>query len=811
MRQQRRRAISRWARICGIVGLLAGATAGCSDDSAPTSAPDAASAMDATTATDATPDASTDDPLASVDPLVGTGGLLANLASGSPAATAPLGLVKAGPDTTNGKSQPGFSHCSGYNHNDKYTLGFSHNRLHGTGIPDYGNVLMLPTDAMSPAKATRYGRRVDLDHGSEAVQAGRYGVQLHNPEIAVELTATERCALHRYRFAPGTAEGTVIVDAAAVQADGRSRGGKVQIDRKAGLLVGENWTHGPFSGRYDGYRVHFRVQFDRPLSGGGVWGSEVEVGGALQGVLLPSADATETTADPARFGAWATFDLQGAAGAAGATPQAHEVRAKVCLSYVDDAGVDAAMAQELPDWDADAALARTQALWRAQLGRVRVQGADPTTRKRLFTALYHALQMPTLWGDVDGRYRGFDRDIHSAKDWRYVTDLSLWDTFRTAHPLYALLFPEVQRDALRSLVAMRQQGGWVPRWPMGGGEGGSMIGAHGASVAADTVVKGLAVPGRCDFDVATLYDGLAETMSGPLPPGAYGDLGGIESFHEKGYVSRESSSGSVSRTLEYAYNCFCMAKLAEHLGRTADVAKWQACAGHYENLWDGETRFFRARYADGSFTEPFNPNLWSFDGNPEYVEGSAWQWSWFAPHDDAGLRALHGGDVAFAERLDFFLEQTSKDFSPLVPTTYYYHGNEPDIDAAWLFAGAGRPDLTQKWSRRVLTQMVDPSPDGIPGNDDAGTLAAWSVFATLGLYPRPGIPGYVLSLPLVDRAELDLPGGKTLIIEAPGAGDLPGALARTAGLPSWNGTKLSAYWLDHAALAEGGTLRWELD
>jgi predicted alpha-1,2-mannosidase len=801
--------------LAALLGTLAPAAAGCGAADDPLR-PDAGGAtVDASPDASASADAGVDssaDPLAAVDPFVGTGGLLGNLGSGSPAATAPLGLVKAGPDTTNGASQPAFSHCSGYNHNDKFLLGFSHNRLHGTGIPDYGNVLLLPTDAMTPAKATRYGRRVGLDHASERAEPGRYAVRLHAPEIDVEITATERCALHRYRFAASAGQGTVIVDAAAAQAAGRSRGGAVQLDRAAGLVAGEDWSHGAFSGRYGGYRVYFRVQFDRPLVGGGVWqGEGAGPGGALAGVLQPAADATATTADPAHFGAWATFDLGGARGASGAVPAPGEVRAKVCLSYVDAAGAAAAVAAELPDWDASAALARTQALWRALLGRVRVQGATATTRKRLYTALYHALQMPTLWTDVDGRFRGFDGAVHSATGWRYVTDLSLWDTFRTAHPLYALLFPEVQRDALRSLVAMRQQGGWVPRWPMGGGDGGSMIGAHAASVAADTVVKGLAAPGRCDFDVAALYEGLAETLSGPLPAGAYGGLEGIESFHAKGYVSRSAAGGSVSRTLEYAYGCFCMAQLAGHLGRAADVAKWTTCAGHYRNLWDAGTGFFRARHDDGNFTTPFDPNLWVFDGNPEYVEGSAWQWAWFAPHDDAGLRALHGGDAAFAARLDGFLSATSAEFNRVLPGPSYYHGNEPDIDAAWLLAGAGRPDLTQRWTRRVLTQMVEPTPDGIPGNDDGGTLAAWSVFATLGLYPRPGMPGYVLSLPLVDRAELDLPGGAVVVIEAPGAGALPEALARTAGAPTWRGGGVVGAWLAHGALPGGGVLRWVLE
>lgn len=743
--------------------------------------------------------------LNAVDPFIGTSGIIANLGNTSPAATAPLGMVKAGPDTSPSTVQPSFSHCSGYLHTDKWLLGFSHNRLHGTGIPDYGNVLLLPTNAMTPERATRYGRRVALDHDTEKASPGRYDVRLHAPEIDVSLVATPRCAIHRYRWtAPSEqgAKGVVLVDAAAAQAKGRSRGGAVTLNRKSGQITGWSHAHGAFSGRYGGYRVYFAVQFDAPVIGGGVWSGGVGDGGKSSDIppaLMPSVDATETSADPANFGAWAEFDVH----------KSQVIQAKVCLSYVDIAGAKAAMAKELPDWNLKAAQERTEQRWIGHLQRIEVSGATEETRVRLYTALYHTLQMPTLWTDVDGRYRGFDREIHEAKGFRYVTDLSLWDTFRTTHPLYALLFPEIQRDSLQSLAAMTQQGGYVPRWPMGGGDGGSMIGAHGASVAADSVAKGL-----LDFDVKTLYAGLKATMSAPLPPGAYGGLDGIKDFHKIGYVPRDDQSGSVSKTLEYAYNCACMATLAKAAGYPDDVAKWEGCAENYKNVWDAETGFFRARLKDGSFYSPFDPKVWHFDSNPEYVEGSGWQWLFFVPHDDAGLRGLFGGDATFTKRLEFFLKESADNFSHLIPSMYYYHGNEPDIDAAWLFIEAGKPARSQYWTRWITTHMVLNKPDGLPGNEDGGTLAAWTVFATLGLYPRPGLPHYVISCPLVDRAVLHLPGGD-LVVEAKGAGklepeDIDATLDQTIDATTWQGSVWQANIISHGQLKGGGTLQHTL-
>jgi len=710
--------------------------------------------------------------LLSVDPFIGTGFGGGNIGSCYPGATAPFGLVKASPDTGTAKAQPGFSHTAGYQYTDPYVLGFSHNHLHGTGIPDYGNVLLMPTDTMTPQKATRYGRKVALDHSLEVASPGYYAITLPDPQIRVEMVATTHCAQHRYTFTGSSR--TVLLDASASEGDGHSKGGALTIDAKNGIVRGWNHNNGNFSGRYDGYDVWFEARFGQPVLGFGTW----------NGAQL-AQDSTAVTAseDPAHFGAWLTFNLSA-------------VEVQVCLSYVDAAGASEAMKTELPGWDFEATKQATQAAWQKELGKFELQGGTDDQRKSFYTAVYHSLQMPTIWSDVDGRYRGFDKQIHQTSGWHYVTDMSLWDTFRTTHPLYALVWPDVQRDALHSLAAMKTQGGYVPKWPMGGGEGGSMIGAHGASVAADSYLKGIT-----DFEIDTLYDGLKQILSGPLPPGAYAELGGIQDFIDKGFVNVDGESGSVSKTLEYAYDSFCMAEWAKALGKKDDAAMWASRAGNYKHLWDPKTQFFRAKHKDGSFTEPFDPRYWSFDGNPEYVEGSAWQWLWFVPHDEQGLRGLFGSDQAFVQKLEFFFAEAKLGFDFLLPTTFYYHGNEPDIDAAFLFSAAGRPDLTQKWSRWILETNYKTTPDGLIGNDDGGTLAAWYVFAALGLYPKPCVPGYSVTAPLFDKATVHLPGGD-LVVQATGAA-AGKVKVKTA---SWNGKVLTDMWLSHAEVAKGGTL-----
>ena len=709
-----------------------------------------------------------------VNPMIGTGGALFNLGSSLPGATAPFGLVKVSPDTSLGiaGSPPGFQHCAGYRYEDDHLYGFTHNHLHGTGAGDYGNVLLLPTVGMSDAKTTRDGYKTPFTHDNELSRTGYYAVTLTEPKVRAELTATTHCAHHRYQWLDKPAEGIVLIDAAAALLNGRSKGGTVTIDGTKGTVDGDTWNDGEFSGRYGGFKIYFTSRYNVPMAGGGTW---------VDGTTQDNRMTVSTDKEPASFGAYVKF----------ATASTPVVEFQVCLSYVSLDGARAAMAAEMPTWDFEGERAATEAAWEKELAKIEVKGGSPDDKINFYTAMYHVLQMPTIWTDVDGMYTGFDHKPHKAEGFTYVTDMSLWDTYRTENPLLALVWPEWQMATLKSLTAMVQQGGYVPKWSMGAGDTGSMIGEHAASTAADSYLKGLT-----DFDAETLWAGLKQTADGPLPSGSYGDRGCIQAYLDKGYCPADVDDGSVSKTLEYAFNDFCLSKMAAAMGKTEDADRYAKRAASWKNLWDGST-FFLPRKADGTFV-PTEVDVWTPEG---YVEGSVWQWSWFVPHDELGLQALFASKQAFVDKLTQFFQFSQDNFQFEMPNAYYFHGNEPDFHAPYMFIRAGRPDLTQKWARWVLQANYLNTPDGLSGNDDAGAMAAWYVFTAVGLFPWPCIPGYYITSPAFEQAVLHLKGGDVTIV-ATGTTQGKGYIKKA----TWNGKALDTLWIDHADLAKGGTL-----
>ncbi len=728
-----------------------------------------------------------------INPFIGTGGDLANVGSALPGATAPLGLVKASPDTTDKYgAPPTYQHCAGYWYPDSFMYGISHNHLHGTGAPDYGNILVTPTVGMSEDKTSKKRFFQPFTHEDEVAAPGYYAVTITDPAVRVEVTATTRCAHHRYRFLvppsptpagalDAPAPGVIVLNAAASLLDGRSAGGGVAVDPAGRIASG--WTHqiGPFSGRYGGFPVFFVARFHRDFNGFGTW---------LNSELREGQPEVQTFEDPASFGAWFEFD----------TTQDPVVEVQVCLSYTGVAGAMAALQSEMPGFDFEGTRAATEAAWEAEVSRFEVSGGSLDDKAVFYTSVYHVLQMPTIWSDVDGRYRGFDGEVHQADGWTYYTDMSFWDTFRTQHPLLTLMWPERQRDMMRSLAAMQREGGYVPKWPMGMGDSGSMIGQHGASVVADTWLKGVR-----DFDVDSLYASMKATANAPGPPGSYGNRDCFPWYTDPGlgYCPADRTSDAVSKTLEYAFNDFCLAELARSLGKAEDEALFRLRAKHYATLWDPDSGFFRPRNEDGTFVTPFVPDVW--DNGTYFTEGSAWQWLWFVPHDQVGLRALMGGDEKFVSRLSEFFMLARDHFSFVLPTPWYFHGNEPDLHAPFLFIEAGRPDLTQVWARWVLDTNYRNAWNGLVGNDDAGTLAAWYVFVASGLYPWPCVPGYYVTAPRFDRVVWHLPAGD-LVIEAPLASLGPVVVQEVR----WNGAPLPGYWLPHDEVARGGLLEFDL-
>ncbi len=735
-------------------------------------------------AADATATAAAPTPHADwVDPFIGTGMTLANIGSSYPGAARPFGLVKASPDTSNDAGMGAVSHCGGYQYIDPYIHGISHNHLQGTGVPDYGNLAVMPVVAADAAMTTRTGRRSPFSHASEEAHPGYYAVTLDGPQVRAEVTATAHCAQHRYRFLAAGKPGVLSLDLGAAIAKGRSTGGALNWDAEAGVWRGWTHNHGEFSGRYKGFDVFFVARFDRPAQQQGGW---------LDGVVLPGAASLTSQKDPTSLGLWAQFD----------TAVDQVVQLQVCLSYVDIQGAALALQQELPDWDFAARRQEALLHWEKDLGVVDVQGGSDAEKIIFYSSLYRALQLPTLWSDVDGRYRGFDGKVHTATGWRYYTDLSLWDTFRTENPLIVLLYPEVGRDVLRSLQAMAEQGGSLPKWPMGMGDTGSMIGQHSVSVIADTWLKD---PQGADIEL--LYGVSKQIAEGKLTPGLYGARDCVGDWLAQGWCAKDKTSGSVSKTLEYAFNDHCLARLATRLGKTSDATAFAARAQHYAKLWDPASQFFRARTSDGAFASGFDPLGWDFE-NAEYVEGTAWQWLWFVPHDPAGLRTLFGGEAPMLAKLQAFFELAKENFNFVLPSPYYFHGNEPDILAPALFHAAGRPDLADLWTRWVGDSSYTTAPDGLVGNDDAGTLSAWYVLAALGLMPRPCEPGFDLVAPRFAQATVRVPGHPEVIISAAGGAGSDGVT------PTWKAkgeaaaTPLPQRWIEQVQLRQGGALGW---
>jgi predicted alpha-1,2-mannosidase len=707
-----------------------------------------------------------------VDPFIGTGGLGYGTGSAFPGPQLPFGLARPGPDTSlAGGFAIGFAHCAGYNFEDTEVVGFSQTRMHGTGIVDYGAVSFMPTLGFTDAKAAPRGALQGLDKASETASPGRYAVTLKDG-IEVELTATRRVGLHRFTY-PAGEPAVVVLDLGRTLPNVDVVDATLAVDVDGAGVSGFMHVSGGYSNRAGGVKIFYAAQFSRPLAGHGVW---------QDGVVA----ADETTRQGQEIGAWFEF--------AGDEP----VVLGVGLSFVDEAHAAMNLAAEAPDLDFDAARAAAEAAWEQLLARVELYGDSERDFKVFYTALYHTLLMPTLASDGDGSYRGLDGEVHTA-DFDYYTDLSLWDTFRTQHPLLTLLFPEFQTDFMRSLARMARDGGWMPRWPLGTGYTGGMLGESATIVFADSYAKDLTIPAD-EIDLA--YAAMRETAMEPVPPGSpYPGRTGVLDYIDLGYVPLEAGGSSVSWTLESAYNDFALASLAADLGEDADVAMFSARAGNYRNTYDPVSQLMIGRHKDGTFTTDVDPLDWQ----DFYAEGDAMQYLWYAPHDLEGLAELMGGREVLLTRLREFFAASEAEVIDLMPQRYYWHGNEPDLHAAFIFSALGQPADSARWSRWISAERYDDTPAGLAGNDDAGTLSAWYVLAAAGLFPIAGTDYYLVGSPRFTRMTMHLPGGD-LVIDAPDTSSDAIYVADA----QLDGTPLTTARVLHSDLADGASLQFTM-
>lgn len=718
-----------------------------------------------------------------VNPFIGTGGWYWVCAHNFPGASVPFGMVRLSPDTWSTVFRRKALNTSGYYYPDNRITGFSHTRLAGTGATDGGHFRVIPAAGDHPWINYLEGNHLPFRHRDETAWPGYYSVKLQKPAVLAELTSTMRTGVHRYTFPKGVRP-QLLLDICSALGDKRAEEAKVTVNPQTGELEGEVRTYGTFSGRYEGIKVYFYARVDKPVAEATLWNGDSTLTGRLKG-------------EGSLLGVSLTFN---------AVEKEQQIGLKIGLSHVSIANARMNLEAETSGKSFDDIVAEAAHTWEEKLSLIRLEGGSEREKMIFYTALYRSFQMPTLFQDVNREYLGFDKQVHRAEDFNYYTDMSLWDTFRTLHPLYTLIAREEQRDMLVSLVKMKEQGGWLPRWPSGNGYTNSMLGSPADMVISESYQKGIR-----DFDVLSAYEGMKKVALGPVPPGSsFSGRRGIEHCRESGYCPSDKMSQAVSRTLEYAWADYAIALLADSLGFREDAALFYQLAGNYKNTWNPATKYFQPRDSEGNFQEPFKPLLLTYTDinkkhTDDYVEGSALQWRFAVPFDPGGLIGLFGGKDSFVAELESFFARSNPAMSRWYPGSCYWHGNEPDIHAAFLFNGAGRPGLTQKWSRWILDNKYDVTANGLDGNDDGATLSSWYIFGALGLYPIAGTDIYQLGSPLFRKAVVSM-GDKTLEIIA-GNYSPKNRYVRQVSL---NHKILDKWQVKHHELMEGGILRFEM-
>lgn len=654
-------------------------------------------------------------------------------------ANVPFGLVQLGPT----EPTRGWDWCSGYYYDDDELIGFGHMHLSGTGIGCLGDVAFLPVKDFKQT-STRF------KHEAEKVHPGYYSVQLTDPNVLVELTATERCGFHRYTFKNG-AKAQLALDLS--QCIGWDKLNDCLLTQESATrLTGFRRSNGWAADR----RIYFSIDFSQPVT--------VHRLDSMERVVVSVADNTKP------------------------------LLVKVALSPVSIDKAKLNMQAELAGWDFDAAVKSADEAWNRELARIEIQTNDRTKKRVFYTAMYHLMTSCSKFNDVDREYRGADGKVHKA-DFTNYTTLSLWDTYRAAHPLMTVAFPEMQRDFAQTFLNIYKQQGRLPVWHLMGSETDCMVGNPGAIVLADLTMKGFVE------DKELALEALKATQMK--------DIRSLGLLKKYGYIpwNLEPENETVAKALEYCAADDGVAKVAKLLGKKDDYEYFFNRSRSYKKYYDPETRFLRAVDTDGKFRLPFNPFFAEHRTN-DYTEGNAWQYTFLVPHDVKGLIKLFGSDKAFMSKLDslFFVEgwagdNASPDMSGM--TGQYAHGNEPSHHVIYMYNYAGRPDKAAPLLRKMLNEMYLDQPDGLSGNEDVGQMSAWYILSSVGLYQVDPVGGrFVIGSPLFDKATVNVGGGKTFTVVAKNNSD-KNIYVQSARL---NGKTLKNSYVDFNDIRRGGTL-----
>ena len=727
-----------------------------------------------------------------VNPIIGTNGMGHTF----PGACTPFGWVQLSPDTdtiphnVDGVYQKkAYEYCAGYQYRDKTIVGFSHTHLSGTGHSDLGDILLMPTVGdlqLNPGTAEQpeNGYRSRFNHSTEKATPGYYEVMLDDYGIKAQLTATPRTGVHKYTF-PKDKDGHLILDLThgIYNYDGKVLWTSLRVENDT-LLTGYRITNGWARTNY----TYFAISLSQPIKNYGYKDKEkINYNGFWR-----RFDVEHNFPEIAGRKVVAYFDFE--------TSKNPELVVKVALSAVSTEGALKNLRAEASGRTFDELAATARENWNRELDCFQVEGTEDQ-KAMFYTSLYHTMINPSVYMDVDGKYRGLDHNIHQAEGFTNYTIFSLWDTYRAEHPFLNLIAPRQNADMVESMIKHEQQSvhGMLPVWSLMGNENWCMSGYHGVSVLADAIAKGVysnvdeALPAMVSTSTVSYYEGVADYM-------------------KLGYVPLDKSGTAASSTLEYAYDDWTIYQTALRAGDHETADAYYKRALNYRNIYDPALGFARPRYSDGSFKKEFDVLQTYGEG---FIEGNSWNFSFHVPHDVFGLIDVMGGEKAFLDKLD-------KLFSMHLPEKYYekneditedclvggyVHGNEPSHHVPYLYAWTSQPWKTQYWLREILNKMYQNDINGLGGNDDCGQMSAWYIFSVMGFYPVcPGTDQYVLGAPYLPYLKLTLPNGKVLEIKAEGVGDKN----RYVRSLKWNGEAYDKLYITHEDLMQGGVLEFKM-
>ncbi len=711
-----------------------------------------------------------------------------------PGATVPFGAVQLSPETDtisyelNGKyNGEVYKYCAGYKYEDKTIVGFSHTHLSGTGHSDLGDFLVMPTQGklqLNPGTASnsKSGYRSAFSHSNEISEAGYYKVKLDDDAIIAEMTATTRVGMHQYTF-PKSDESHIILDlmAGIYNYEEKNVWTYVRVVNDT-LITGYRQTNGWARTR----TVYFAMSFSKPFASYGQKNYDAKQ--AYRG-FWRKFDQSKNFPEIAGKRIRMYFDFK--------TEEAEKIKIKLALSSVSQENALENMQSEIKDWDFEKVKTNAQKLWNTELNKIKIEASEDT-KVNFYTAMYHTFINPTVYTDVNGEYKGLDQDTHLANGFTNYSTFSLWDTYRALHPFFNIIQPSRNNDMVKSMMAHYNQSAlhMLPIWSHYSNDNWCMSGYHSVSVIADAIMKGV-------------YDGDPnEALNACVTTAKHRNYEGIDSYMDLGFIPDEENGTSVSNTLEYAYDDWCIAQLAKKLNRQDVYDEFIKRSTNWQNNFNGTTGFMQPKLANGTFKSNFDALSTHGQG---FIEGNSWNYSFFVPHNPTELIAKMGGATAFSSRLDtlFSMHLPDSFFAETEDITRegiiggYVHGNEPAHHVPYFYNWTNQPWKTQFQVRKIMKMQYKPTPDGLGGNDDCGQMSAWYIFSSLGFYPvAPGSNEYAIGSPLVNSAVLTLENGKTFTIDVINQKDKNVYVQKIL----LNGKPLPTFFINHDDITAGSKL-----